>query len=143
MKKHFETLLFNEFMKEENVDSNQAKELSQISSIHFGFQSYSIIKYLLEINTQIQTISVIKRKIDNQWDANPSLEEVLWTKYRNITNLKNEYFNAKMSTKHVALNAYITFRSLPAKEKVLEAYDINPITRLFSRKEAYQHLELL
>jgi len=37
--------------------------------------------------------------------------------------------------KHIPLNAYVTFRALPAKEAVLRAYDVGPMKRLFRAAE--------
>lgn len=44
--------------------------------------------------------------------------------------------------KHIPVNAYVTFRALPAKEKVLKAYAVNPLKRLFKPAD-YKDLYLL
>jgi hypothetical protein len=102
-----------------------------------------MLKHVVSISKEMEEISVIKRKMDNCWDLRPEFEQQLWQKYTRITQFKNDYFRAKLAAKHTPLNAYVTFRAQPAKDRVLKAYDVNDFLRRCDPKDRYIDLDLL
>jgi hypothetical protein len=47
---HLETVLTAKFMEEEKLAEDEAKDLSQVSSIHYGMGSHHPIMYLVKIS---------------------------------------------------------------------------------------------
>jgi hypothetical protein len=128
---HLEDVLITKFMQDEKLNEDEAKDLSQVSSIHYGMRAHHPITYLVKISECVKQVSVLKKKM--QYDVLNShiYEEEMWGLYTQVTKLKDKYYKEKMKREEPHIyNAYITFRDIQARNKALHIYNMFPLKRL-------------
>jgi hypothetical protein len=61
----------------------------------------------------------------------PDYEEIIWNYYTEVTRLKDKYYKSKSKADNgpSILNAQITFRDIQARNKAIEIYNMNFLSR--------------
>mmetsp|Transcript_42256 Transcript_42256/g.64782 ORF Transcript_42256/g.64782 Transcript_42256/m.64782 type:complete len:186 (-) Transcript_42256:1859-2416(-) len=90
------------------------------------------MKYLVRIYEDAKLIAELKKKIRNDPLHSAEYEREIWKLYTSITNHKDTYYRAKLRVEPDLKNMYITFRSMEARERALQAYSPSPFRRLFA-----------
>lgn len=93
---HLESVLTAKFMQDEKLDEDEAKDLSQVSSIHYGLREHHPIMYLVKISDCVRHVSVLKKKMQYDKINAPIYEEEMWSIYTQVTKLKDKYYKEKM-----------------------------------------------
>ena len=93
---HLESVLTAKFMQDEKLDEDEAKDLSQVSSIHYGLREHHPIMYLVKISDCVRHVSVLKKKMLYDKINAPIYEEEMWSIYTQVTKLKDKYYKEKM-----------------------------------------------
>jgi hypothetical protein len=57
---HLEQTLCQSFIKDEKMTEEEADDLSQVSSIHYGLKSHHPMLYLVKISDSVREVSVFK-----------------------------------------------------------------------------------
>ena len=110
---HLESVLTQKFMKDDKLTEDEAKDLSQVSSIHYGLREHHPISYLVKISECVKQVSVLKKKMQYDKLNAPIYEEQIWGIYTQVTKLKDKYYKEKMKREEPYIyNAYITFRDI-------------------------------
>ena len=52
------------FMKDEGLTEDEAKDLSQVSTVYFGMNMHHTLKYLVEISEKSKLIGDLRKKIE-------------------------------------------------------------------------------
>ena len=60
------------------MDEEEARDLSQVSSIHYGFREHHPIYYLVKISECVRHVSVLKKKMQFDKANAPIYEEEMW-----------------------------------------------------------------
>jgi hypothetical protein len=108
MATHLESVLTQKFMQDQNMDEDEARDLSQVSSIHYGMRE------------RVRHVSVLKKKMQYDKINAPIYEEEMWGIFTQVTRLKDKYYKEKMKLQESRIcNAYITFRDIQARNKAL------------------------
>jgi hypothetical protein len=119
-------------MKENGLSEFEAQDLSQVSSINYGLTQHHPMMYLCQIAEEVKKIAVLRKKIRFDPLNSHSYEQEIWSLYTKITSLKEQYYEVKQSgIKPKIINAYVTFRDIQARNKMLELYHMGPIRRFF------------
>ena len=61
---NLEKILVQKFMKDEGLTEDQAKDLSQVSTVYFGMNMHHTLKYLVEISEKSKLIGDLRKKIE-------------------------------------------------------------------------------
>lgn len=75
MATHLETVLTQKFMQMDGLEEDEAKDLSQVSSIHYGLREHHPIMYLVKISESVKQVSVLKKKMQFDKINAPIYEE--------------------------------------------------------------------
>ena len=112
-------------MQDDKLNEDEAKDLSQVSSIHYGLREHHPISYLVKISECVKQVSVLKKKMQYDKRNAPIYEEEIWGIYTQVTKLKDKYYKEKLKREEPYIyNAYITFRDIQARNKALYLYDM-------------------
>jgi len=90
------------------------------------------MKYLVEIFNTVEKINSLKQKMQNDPLDSNIHEREMWILYTKVTKLKDAYYDDRAALTPGIKNAYVTFRSMEGKARVLQAYSPNVVSRLFT-----------
>ena len=108
-----EDILVNKFMEENGLSKDEAEDLCQVSSIHYGVNKHHSMSYLIGISERAKKIGVLRKKVNLDPKNTHSYESQQWVLYREITKLKEKYYEIRREDwQPQILNAYITFRDI-------------------------------
>jgi hypothetical protein len=83
-------------MKDENLTEDEAKELSQVSTVYFGLNMYHTLLYLIKIAESSRKIGDLRKKVFFDNKNTHSYERQMWSLYREVTSLKEDYYTIKL-----------------------------------------------
>lgn len=141
---NLESILVNKFMEEQNLTMEEAKDLSQVSTIHYGLNKHHSLLYLVKISDASKKIGKLRKKIIYDEMKTHQYEREMWQLYREVTMLKKEYYNIKhQNWEPLILNAYVTFRDIQARNKALEIFSQSPIKKYLGKSFYPESMKLL
>jgi len=109
------------------IQSNQAS----IANIQFGLSSQTSMQYIVQMFDECGKIADYRKKIAVDPKNTREYEAQVWKHYTRVTELNDDYYEEKKRADPTIMSAFVTFRSMEGKERVLRAYDINMIQRFF------------
>ena len=100
-------------MSEDGLSEFESKDLSQVSSIHFGLNRHHSLYYLLEISKAAKQVGILRDKVIRNQKYTHQYERQMWQFYRQVTKLKEQYYKIKDENwQPEVINAYVTFRDI-------------------------------
>jgi hypothetical protein len=79
-------------MEEDGLDELEAKDLSQVSSIHYGINKHHSLTYLVDISESSQKLGVLRKKVMYNPTGTHNYERSMWRLYSDITKKKEAYY---------------------------------------------------
>jgi hypothetical protein len=131
------------------MSREEAEDLSQVSSINFGLTRHHPMLYLVKISEETKKIQILRNKIKFDPIQTPKYEQQIWFLYISITKLKEQYFKVKAKgIEPRIINAFVTFRDIQARNKLIEIYNTGFIVRFLVQRfslcrKIYQNMLLL
>ena len=133
------------------VISNRDQNAFQVADINFGMSDYGIMKFYLQRTDLIKQQIILQIKIDILKDSTQSeekkeeLKKKLQKKLENVEKKKEKneerYQKFLEKGKQSVVKAFVTFKSMEGKLRIMHMYNQNWITKC-CRKKKIQHLYL-
>lgn len=111
-----------------NLTSRRLKECDVIS-INFGMTSFSVMSKLISIQAEIKDIQSLYQRRENDPLRQVEYEREIWKKYKEVTNIKNEYYKERTYSTPEMQNVFVTFRSMEGKQRTMQAYQAKRVRR--------------
>ena len=89
------------------------------------------MKHIVDMFKECEKIADYRKKIAVDPKNTREYEAQIWRHYTRVTELNDDYYEEKKGHDPSIVCAQVTFRSMEGKERVLKAFDINPIQRFF------------
>ena len=98
--------------------------------INFGLSTHCVMEHLRAIIAHVRKIREIKKKLANDPLHAKLHEKKMWHQYNCVTEHKEAYYKERESAQFEVVNAYITFRSIEARDRALQAFSTALLPRV-------------